>query len=456
MYRNALNYLKQWKKQTNRKPLVLRGARQVGKTWLVRQFAEENFDQLLEINFDQTPEQAKLFINGDVDKCLQLLEIEYNVDIIPDRTLLFLDEIQAVPEILPYLRYLYEKRPDIYVIAAGSLLEFLLSEHDFSMPVGRIEYFHLGPMTFEEFLLAFDRQRLVSFLSEIQPHDSIPESTHKKLLDYLKLFWVVGGMPAAVAVYRETKSFKRCSKEQSIILQTYEDDFSKYRKRIYPQRIRKVFHRIPVLVGKKLKYVHLDPEERSRDLSDTLDLLEMAKVIYRVHHSAGNGVPLGAEMKAKDFKPLFLDVGLMSRSLGLSLPSLETVQDLTLVNNGAVAEQFVGQHLLYQNLGYEKPELYYWNREKRNSSAEVDYLAVVQNQVVPIEVKAGASGSLKSLQLFLAEKNRPMALRFNSAPPSIAKLTAKTGDSLGHPYLFLSLPHYLVCQAKRLLEEVLL
>jgi predicted AAA+ superfamily ATPase len=263
-------------------------------------------------------------------------------------------------------------------------------------------------------------------------------------------------MPASVAVYREAKSFKLSNKEQGIIFQTYEDDFAKYRKHIYPQRIRKVFHRIPVLVGKKLKYVHLDSEERSRDLSDTLDLLEMARVIYRVHHSAGNGVPLGAEMKAKDFKPLFLDVGLMSRSLGLSLSSLEKVKDLTLVNSGAVAEQFIGQHLLYQNLSYEKPELHYWNREKRNSSAEVDYLTVVQNQIIPIEVKAGASGSLKSLQLFLVEKNRPMALRFNSAPPSIAKLTARTGVSLGHPYIFLSLPHYLVCQAKRLLEEVLL
>jgi predicted AAA+ superfamily ATPase len=366
-----------------------------------------------------------------------------------------LDEIQAVPEILPYLRYFYEKRPDLYVIAAGSLLEFLLSEHDFSMPVGRIEYFHLGPMTFEEFLLALDRQRLVSFLSDIHPQNSIPESIHTQLLDYLKLFWVVGGMPAAVAVYRETKSLKRSGKEQSIIVQTYEDDFAKYRKRIYPQRIRKVFYRIPVLVGKKLKYVHLDPEERSRDLSDTLDLLEMARVIYRVHHSSGNGVPLGAEMKARDFKPLFLDVGLMSRSLGLSLSAFETKKDLTLVNNGAIAEQFIGQHLLYQNLSYEKPELYYWNREKRNSSAEVDYLTVVQNQIIPIEVKAGSSGALKSLQLFLAEKRRPMGLRFKSAPPSMAVLAAKTANSPDHSCLFLSLPHYLVCQARRLVEEAL-
>ena len=456
MYRNALTDLKNWKNQKNRKPLVLRGARQVGKTWLVREFAKEDFDHFIEINFDDTPEQAKLFVKGDVDRCLQLLEMEHNQDIIPGKTLIFLDEIQAAPEILPYLRYFYEKRPDIFVIAAGSLLEFLLSEHDFSMPVGRIEYLHLGPMTIEEFLAALDQQRLVSFLGGIHPHESIPESIHQKLLDFLKLFWIVGGMPAAVAAYRDSKSFQHPNREHGIILQTYEDDFSKYRKRIYPQRIRKVFQRIPALVGKKFKYVNLDPDERSKDLADTLDLLEMARVIFRVHHSAGNGVPLGAEMKAKDFKTLFLDIGLMTQSLGLNLPALQVVKDLTLVNNGAVAEQFIGQHLLYQNLSYEKPELYYWNREKKSSSAEVDYLVSIGNMVIPVEVKAGASGSLKSLQVFVSEKRVPAALRFNSMTPSLTQLAVKiNGTPGGHPYLFLSLPHYLVCQAKRLLKEVM-
>jgi predicted AAA+ superfamily ATPase len=456
MYRNALADLKNWKNQKNRKPLVLRGARQVGKTWLVREFAKEDFDHVIEINFDETPEQAKLFVKGDVDRCLQLLEMEHNQDIIPDKTLIFLDEIQAVPEILPYLRYFYEKRPDIFVIAAGSLLEFLLYEHDFSMPVGRIEYLHLGPMTIEEFLLALDQPRLVSFLTGIHPHESIPESIHLKLLDFLKLFWIVGGMPAAVIAYKDSKSLRHSNREHGIILQTYEDDFSKYRKRIYPQRIRKVFQRIPALVGKKLKYVNLDSDERSKDLADTLYLLEMARVIFRVHHSSGNGVPLGGEMKAKDFKPLFLDTGLMAQSLGLNLAALQGVKDLTMVNNGAVAEQFIGQHLLYQNLSYVKPELYYWNREKKSSSAEVDYLISINNVVIPVEVKAGTSGSLKSLQVFLSEKRAPAALRFNSMAPSLTELTVKiTGTPGGHPYLFLSLPHYLVCQAKRLLKEVM-
>lgn len=160
-------------------------------------------------------------------------------------------------------------------------------------------------------------------------------------------------------------------------------------------------------------------------------------------------------MKAKDFKPLFLDTGLMTQSLGLNLPTLEVVKDLTLVNNGAVAEQFIGQHLLYQYLSYEKPELYYWNREKKSSSAEVDYLLAVENVVVPVEVKAGASGSLKSLQVFLSEKRAPLALRFNSMTPSLTELTVQINGTPGHSYLFLSLPHYLVCQAKRLLKEVM-
>jgi predicted AAA+ superfamily ATPase len=190
-------------------------------------------------------------------------------------------------------------------------------------------------------------------------------------------------------------------------------------------------------------------------LKNTLDLLEMAKVIFRVYHSAGNGVPLGAEMKAKDFKPLFLDIGLMTHSLGLNLPALQVVKDLTLVNNGAVAEQFIGQHLLYQNLSYEKPELYYWNREKKSSSAEVDFLLSIGNVVIPVEVKAGAAGSLKSLQVFVSEKRAPAALRFNSLTPSLTEITVKIKGRPGHPYLFLSLPHYLVCQAKRLLKEVM-
>ncbi len=454
MIRNALKDLETWKNQKNRKPLIIRGARQVGKTWLVREFARNNFDHLLEINFDETPKQAQFFIPGDIERCLQLLEVGHDQPIIPEKTLIFLDEIQAAPEVLPYLRYFHEKRPDIYVVAAGSLLEFLLSEHDFSMPVGRVEYLHLGPMTYEEFLSAVNQKKLVAFLNAFKPRDLIPEPLHRKLLNFVKLFWIVGGMPAAVKAYEESGSVQPANKEQGIIVQTFEDDFSKYRKRVYPQRIRKAFQKIPTMVGGKLKYVNLDPEERAKDLADTLDLLELAKVIYRVRHSAGNGVPLGAEAKDRDFKPLFLDIGLMTRSLGLTLSHIELETEINMVNRGAVAEQFIGQHLLYHRPGYEKPELFYWNRGQRNSSAEVDYLISLNNRVIPVEVKSGTTGSLKSLQIFLTEKKVPIALRFNSTTPSADHLIAKSRNTGNHPYLFLSLPHYLVCQTMRLLNDL--
>lgn len=236
--------------------------------------------------------------------------------------------------------------------------------------------------------------------------DIIPEPIHKTLLNHLKLFLIIGGMPAAVKQFVKGDNIQEAIREQAIILQTYEDDFTKYRKRIYPQRLKKVFRRIPALVGGKLKYVHIDPEDRSRELAKTLDLLELAQVLYRVKHSNGNGVPLGAEVKERDFKPLFLDTGLMANALGLTLTSMEMASNLLQVNRGAVAEQFIGQHLLYDRHGYKRPRLYYWNREKRNLSAEVDYLISLNDQVIPVEVKAGTTGSLKSLQLFIAEKNQ--------------------------------------------------
>ena len=444
MYRNALNYIIEWRQRESRRPLIIRGARQIGKTWLVREFAKQ-FDFLLEINFDKNPEKVELFKSREVDKIIELLQVDSDTCISPGKTLLFFDEIQAAPGILPLLRYFYEERPDIHIICAGSLLEFLLVEHDFSMPVGRIEYLHLGPMDIEEFLMAQGQERLVNFLATFSLDDSIPESIHQKLLYYVKLFWIIGGMPAAVKRFCDSGELNEALREHEIILQTYEDDFGKYRKRIYPQRLRKVFRRLPALLGGKLKYVNIDPDERSRELADSLNLLELARIFYRVRHSSGNGVPLGAEAKENDFKPLFLDAGLVATSLGLNLVKLEMVDDLLMINKGAMAEQFIGQHLLYDRPAYEKPQLFYWNREKKGSSAEVDYLIAHENQVVPVEIKAGTTGSLKSLQVFIAEKKAPVALRFNTMQPSCLRQKTVT---------IISLPLYLVGQTKRLLAEL--
>jgi predicted AAA+ superfamily ATPase len=452
MYRKKMSDLNDWKTRSDRKPLIIRGARQVGKTWLVREFARIHFENFIEINFDKTPNKTQLFKSRDIEKCLQLLEIDTDTEIIPGRTLLFFDEIQAGAEVLPLLRYFFEERPDLHVIAAGSLLEFLLTDHDFSMPVGRVEYLHMGPMDFDEFLLGLGQDRLFRFLTSFTLQDSIPESIHDTLMYYVQLFWVIGGMPAAIQSYGVDKKINAVGREHESILQTYEDDFSKYRRRIYPQRLRKVFRRLPALIGRKLKYVNIDPNEKSKDLAHTLHLLELARIYFPVKHSAGNGIPLGAEAKDRDFKPLYLDIGLAATSLGINLADLQMEEELIMINNGAMAEQFIGQHLLYKPQSYKRPELYYWNREKKSSQAEVDYLISCGSKVVPVEVKAGKTGSLKSLQVFISEKKSPLAVRFNSMEPSTFATKSSIAGKESVNFVLISLPMYLVCQLDRLLE----
>ncbi|MCA9444958.1 MAG: ATP-binding protein, partial [Candidatus Omnitrophica bacterium] len=314
MFRKAISDLVEWKSSKRRKPLIIRGPRQAGKTWLVRDFAKREFENLIEINFDQTPDKSKFLTNPSIERCLELIEVDSGRELIPEKTLLFLDEIQAAPDALPRLRYFYEERPDIPIVAAGSLLEFLLADHDFSMPVGRVEYLHLGPMDFEEFLMARGKKKLVEFLERFSVEEEIPDSIHAGLLDELRLFWVVGGMPAPVKSFLESGGTREMASEHESLLQTYEDDFSKYRDRVDPERLQTVLRKIPGLIGNKLKYSRIDPEDRAKNLSDALKQLEKARVLHRVFHSSGNGVPLGAEADDSDFKALFLDIGLVSTS----------------------------------------------------------------------------------------------------------------------------------------------
>jgi predicted AAA+ superfamily ATPase len=455
MHRYALNTLRDWADQPNRKPLILRGARQVGKSFLVRMLANDSFDSLAEVNFEQTPELAELFESKQPQRIVSLLETQLNQPIRQGKTLLFLDEIQATPQVIPSLRYFYEQMPGLHVIAAGSLLEFTLDEHVFSMPVGRIEYMHLGPMCFEEFLLALNKQSLRDFIQSCSLSEAIPKTIHNTLMLLVKDYCLVGGMPESIQRFAATQSYLESEKATSSILSTYHDDFSKYGTRVNHQRIKKVFTTIPRLVGSKLKYTQIDREEKSRDLKQALHKLEQARVIYRVQHSHANGVPLGAEANEKHFKTLFLDVGLLCRSCGLTMANLRTTQDLMLINSGAVCEQYVGQHLLYSGQYYDSPELYYWLRQQGSSNAEVDYVIQSGTHIIPVEVKAGKTGSLKSLHLFLSEKKRHFGLRFNADSPSLVNAKTSVAGRSPHPFQLLSLPLYLISQTKRLCQSVL-
>jgi len=454
MYRFASEYLEKWKSSKYRKPLVIRGARQVGKTYLVRSFAGEHFDRLLEINFEQEPDIALLFSSNKPHKIIELLELQFNIPISGGKTLIFLDEVQAAPEVLGSLRYFYEEVPEQHIIAAGSLLEFAFEEPSFSMPVDRIEYLYLGPMQFEEFLLASGKDKLVSFLGNFNYQDSILKPVHLQLIELMRTFFVTGGMPEPVSTYLESRSWRECESVKHALFRTFQDDFNKYGRRIKNRRLQLLFKKIPLVVGNKFKYVNIDRHERAGDLAKALNLLCLAHLVYRVQHSSCTGIPVGATADAKKFKTIFLDVGIMSTVCGLNLLDYEKVEDVMLVNSGSICEQYIGQHLLFSQQFFKEPELHYWIREKKGSSAEVDYVIAEGARIVPVEVKAGKSGSLKSLQVFVNEKRPDMCVRFNSEPPSFFKGLTALPDGQKTPFQLLSLPLYMAGQTRRLIAQV--
>ncbi len=455
MHRFALEYLKEWKTRTSRKPLVMRGARQVGKSYLVRMLADQAFGNLLEVNLEAEPDAASLFASKDPAAIVPLLEARYGTSVTPGRTLLFLDEIQAAPELLACLRYFHERMPQLHVIAAGSLLDFALRERGFSVPVGRIEYLHLGPMSFEEYLLAVGHGKLRDFLCELSLGMVVPDAIHAELMRLVAQYLVIGGMPASIEAFVRSGSHRESEATRQSIVSTYRDDFAKYGTRAERERMERVFMAIPRMVGDKFMYSRVSRDDRSRELGAALHRLCLARIAHRVRHSAANGAPLGAEADDRAFKVLCMDVGLLCRSCGLSVLDIEAAGSVMAVNRGAVCEQFIGQHLLHAGEWYDEPELYCWMREEKQSNAEVDYLMTLGERVIPIEVKAGKTGTLKSLHVFLREKRRDFGLRFNTGTHSLLGAETRTPGGGTIRFRLLSLALYAVCQARRLCREAL-
>ena len=454
--RTEIKYLHEWSAQRPLKPVIIRGARQVGKSTLVRQFARAARFSLVELNFERNPELREAFAFRDPARILSTLTLLTGQSIAAGTSLLFLDEIQAAPEALAALRYFHEEMPELHVVAAGSLMEFALADTRFSMPVGRVEYLHLGPMEFEDFLGAVGHRELASHLRELSlpdlDGDAIPGPVHGKYLDLLRQYWVVGGLPEAVSAWVRSRDFTRVSRIQQSVVATYRDDFNKYSHGSLKDRIQMVFDRLPGMVGRKFKYVQVSRDHRAAELADALRHLCMARVASKIRHTSANGLPLAAEADERRFKCLYMDVGLMCAALHLDVLDLGR-QDPTLVNSGAVAEQFIGQHLLYGGPRHEAPVMYYWTREARNAAAEVDYLMAPARRVVPVEIKAGTTGSLRSVHQFLKEKRGDFALRFNADAPSLMRDTKGLPDGTRIDYHLLSLPLYMVGQARRLVGE---
>lgn len=455
MKRLAEKELTAWKNRAGRKPLIVRGARQVGKSYLVETFGKNCFPNVLTVNLEQKEELHSLFDRMDAKRITQELSLYFNQPVIPGRTLLFLDEIQACPKAIACLRYFHEEMPDLHVIAAGTLLDFSLREFKHSVPVGRIEYLHLAPLAFQEFLMAVGEDSLADHLDRYHVGDEIGDAVSVKLRDLLRLYFFVGGMPSAVSTYAEQRDLLEVQRILASIATTLQDDFAKYGTRAQQRNMRQVLRYIPRNIGRKVRYVNINREARAEELRTALELLELSRIVTLVRHSSGNGIPLGAEVAESHFKPLLLDIGLCNNLCGLSLPDAAA---LLTVLEGGLAEQFVGQELRCLGRTFKEHPLFYWHREEKNANAEVDYLWAYESNVIPLEVRAGASGSLKSLQVFLAEKKRDFAVRLNMDRASLGTFTVAMGGKGGArnvSYTLLSLPLYLAGQLDRLLQEQL-
>jgi predicted AAA+ superfamily ATPase len=438
MYRDIEQDLLKWKKTESRMPLLVRGARQVGKSYVVEQFGNNHFSMgVVTINFELQPELKGCFDDLEPKEIINRLTLLTRQKIEASSTLLFLDEIQDCPQAIRALRYFKEKMPELHVIGAGSLLEFTLNDLDFRMPVGRVQSLYLKPLSFKEYLSALGFQDLRDYLENCTLQTVIPDVIHQRLLNLMQKYCILGGMPAVIQDYLQREDLLECQQIQTALLSTYRRDFGKYAKLTDHKYLQRLFERIPALVTEDFKYTKVDPDMRSRDIKRALEMLRYAGLVYPVYSTAASGIPLISLMNEKKFKVIFLDVGLVMRATRVDAELLLS-QDVFLLNRGALAEQFVGQELLAYSSRFDEENLYYWCREQKSSQAQVDYVIMLGDKIVPVEVKAGMSTQLKSLHLFMHEKQSELGIHISQR-------------TLAFKNKVLSLPLYLIGELSRMM-----
>jgi predicted AAA+ superfamily ATPase len=391
--RKSLETLKQWYLSKKRKPLVLRGARQVGKTFLVKQLAQAMNLQLIEINFEL---QSLRSLGSPVIEMRDLLtEIELKVGrrLEPKNDLIFFDEIQKCPQALVALRYFYELHPQLAVVAAGSLLDFLFHDQAISVPVGRIEFHFLGPFTFSEYLAAKNKHLLVEEFRK--PAEQMGVDAHDLLMKEWNSFLITGGMPECVQAEVDGGDLFEIRKIQKNLFNTYKADILKYSKGTQIIRCETVFDYVPGHIGQKVKYSEVDPDERAINLKAAIQLLIYARIILPVYHSNATSLPLKSVADERIYKLFHLDVGLVSAGL-----QIDSFLDANSPSFGPMSEQFVAQHLAYLDPS-DDPKLFYWLKDKSAVKAEVDFVYSYGGQVVPIEVKSSRSAKSRSLSEFV-------------------------------------------------------
>jgi predicted AAA+ superfamily ATPase len=394
MRRDRLSDLKNWRHDRYRKPLILRGCRQVGKSWLINEFGKD-FDKFIVINFEKNKRVHQYFsADLNVNAILEKLSIQENIKIEPGNTLIFFDEIQSCEGALQSLRYFKEEHPELHIVAAGSLLDFALNK--VGIPVGRVQFMQLYPLSFSEYLTALGNQKIRDFLLTGENDPVI----HQQVLDHLKNYMWLGGMPAVIDAWIKDRDPIICQKIQDEIIESYQIDFHRYTKEHEIPHVVKVFEKIPSMLGNKFVYSHVDRESRTEALKNALSLLEIAGIAKRCCHTSAQKPPLGAECNDKKFKVFYFDIGIAQRLLGLDAREW-LLNPLQLSNKGEIAEQLVAQELMAYSDFHKVCHLYYWHREEKSSNAEVDFVVMKAGEIVPVEVKASQKGSMKSLKIFL-------------------------------------------------------
>ena len=405
--------LQNWKDSPTRKPLIIRGARQVGKTTAVRHLGK-SFANFVEINFEAEPQWRTIF-EGTLDPNRLLIDLELIAEqkIKLGKTLLFFDEIQACPQALLALRYFYERLPELHVIAAGSLLDFAIDE--VGVPVGRVQFLYMYPLSFIEFLWALDKDMLVNAIFNTTTQVPLSDVIHDKLNRLLGEYLAIGGMPEAVLHWSQTHDYAGCLEIHHDLLTAFKQDFHKYARQTQIKHVEHLFHYLPHQAGQVFRYTHIPGEFRKRELEPALRLLMKANIITPVIHSSAQGLPLGAQSNVEKFKVILLDVALMQALLGLTSSDWILNPEQVFINKGMIAEAFVGQELLAYSPCRQAQSLYYWHRDQPTSQAEVDYLTVNNQHIIPIEVKAGKGSTLRSMHAFLRDHPQtPYGIRFST------------------------------------------
>lgn len=394
MQRSLSQDLLAWKTHPLRKPLVLRGPRQVGKSYLVLELGK-TFPRFVSINFEKDPKAKALFAGTlDAKSLISGIGAYTDMAIIPGETLLFLDEIQECEEALLALRYFKEEMPKLHVIAAGALIDFALDK--IGMPVGRVQFLYLHPLSFGEYLEAMGKTQL----HEYALTQKVASPLHAKLLEELRHYAWLGGMPAVVDAWRIHQNPQYCQEIQDQIIQSYRQDFLKYAKQHQWAHVTQVFDQVGLQLGGKFKYSKVDPSLRSAVLKEALHLLVKAGVVHLAHHTSAQGLPLSATVDLQKFKAFFFDIGLLQRLQGLRLKEWLTAP-LSVTYMGGISEQLIAQEYIAYTATTHPPELFYWQREVLQSNAEVDFIFTRNSEIVPIEVKSSSKGRLRSLASFL-------------------------------------------------------